>query len=282
MPDLRYMQDLRNDYVYLVHWLVRTGSKVTSRDIATREQTGVTLVFPGGTTMLPIGTGRAVNLKLAAIESLQLQSGLARSDLVELVAPRYNDVFVDPINRDYGAYGPRLAERLSGCFQLLQRDPTTRRAIATIWEPRDLLHDGDRPCTLSLQFLLRNDLLELHVTMRSQDVWLGLTYDGFMFTQAQQTLARRLNVGVGQYVHHVGSMHVYEADVDRVLDKLKTTGKSRPQLPDGIFAPPGATATQVAGRLLSNEATAEEQACNPWYQRQIVAAYADAVDQART
>lgn len=274
MPDTRYMEDLRNDYVYLVNWLARTGRRVESRGLATREQTGVTLVFPPhARTLLPVGVGRGVNTRLAAVEALQLLAGEAHADLVVRAAPNFEDVLVDPSSRDYGAYGPRLADRLSGCYTLLRQDPSTRRAVATIWEPRDLLHDGDRPCTLSLQFLLRDDQLELHVTMRSQDVWLGLCYDGFMFAQAQHTLARRLGVDVGCYVHHVGSLHLYESNIDTAIAKLGTTGKPRPELPTGVVAPDGTTATLVARRFLANSASDAERELNPWYARQVDALY---------
>jgi thymidylate synthase len=275
MPEMRYMEDLRNDYVYLVNWLARTGQRITSRGLATREQTGVTLVFQAhARTMLPLGTGRGVSTKLAAVEALQLLAGEARSDLIKLAAPKFGDVLVDPSNPDFGAYGPRLAQRLSGAYTLLKKDPTTRRAVATIWEPRDLMHNGDRPCTLSLQFLLRNDLLELHVTMRSQDVWLGLCFDAFMFAQVQHTIARRLGVDVGCYVHHVGSLHLYETDVDAALNKMSTTTKPRPELPIGIITPRGTSATVVARRLLAHTPTARDRELNPWYCRQMDDLYA--------
>jgi thymidylate synthase len=286
MPDLRYMADLRNDYVFLVGWLARTGQRVESRGLATRELTGITLVFPGRTDavlarpMLPVDVGRRTNTKLAALEALQLVAGEARSDLLKLAAPQFDDVLVKPDDPDYGAYGPRLVKQLSQAYTLLKRDPSTRRAVATIWEPRDLVHDGDRPCTLTFQFLIRNDVLELHVNMRSQDVWLGLTYDAFMFTQIQETLAARLGVGVGSYVHHVGSFHIYERDVERALTDLQTSAKLPPELPHGVIAPPDTTSTMVARRFLNNAASRAEKKLNPWYAQQIERLYADALKKA--
>jgi thymidylate synthase len=272
------MEDLRNDYVFLVNWLAQTGNRVESRGLATREHTGVTLVFPGyAETMIPLGIGRGVNPRLAAVEALQLIAGEARSDLIKLAAPNFDEVLVKPTDPDYGAYGPRLARRLSHIYTLLKKEPETRRAVATIWEPRDLTHDGDRPCTLSMQFMIRDRALEMHVTMRSQDVWLGLAYDGFMFTQVQHTLAERLGVESGRYVHHVGSLHIYETDVERALGRLGTTSKEHSPLPRGVIAPDDTTATMVARRFLTNSASREEQRLNPWYQRQLSALYADAL-----
>ena len=52
--------------------------------------------------------------------------------------------------------------------------------------------------------------------MRSNDVWWGLPYDVFQFTQLQLTLARLLDVAPGEYTHMVGSLHAYERDADGI------------------------------------------------------------------
>lgn len=273
MPNIRYMTNLQNDYVDLVCWLRDAGEPVGPRDLATREQTGVTLVFPAyRRQLLPLGVGRKVNPRLAAVEALQLIGGVARSDLLRLESPTFTDVLVAPDNPDYGAYGPRLADRLASVVNVLREDPASRRAVATIWEPRDLTHDGDRPCTLTLQFMIRNDGLELHVNMRSQDVWLGLTYDAFMFSQVQETLARELDVQIGTYVHHVGSLHLYESDVY----KTKSLTYQRDQielastLPYGVTADFGCDVTETARRLLDGV----DSEVNRWYADKIGEIYA--------
>jgi thymidylate synthase len=269
-----HMMDLRNDYVHLLNWLVREGNRVTSRDLATREVTGVTLEFVNGTTaMLPIGVRRGVNLRLAAVEALQLISGLHKDELIERAAPGFIDVLVDPNNPSYGAYGPRVAPQLMDVLGLLRADSTTRRAVVTIWEARDLTHYGDRPCTLTLQFLVRDERLELHVTMRSQDAWLGLTYDAFMFTQIQHTMAHQLGLVAGKYVHHVGSMHVYETDLPRVSE-LRTTVEPAPRLPYGVISTYGGVAPFfIAAQLLENITSGNDEddftTANAWYVEQI-------------
>lgn len=274
MPNMRYMTNMQNDYVDLVWWLRDTGEPIESRGLRTREQTGVTLVFPSyRRQLLPIGVGRRVNSRLAAIESLQLLGGVARSDLIRLAAPGFEGVLVAPDNPDYGAYGPRLADRLRDVVRLLTDDPASRRAVATIWEPRDLMHEGDRPCTLSLQFLIRRDKLELHVTMRSQDVWLGLTFDAFVFSQIQETLARLLEVDVGTYVHHVASMHLYDSDVYKTgtLHYNSEAGELVAQLPRGVIANRllSETVAETAQRMMDKVFVEEDLRINPWYVEQM-------------
>lgn len=270
------LPDLRSGYVKLVTWLLETGDRVESRAGLTVERTGVTLLFEDPTTvMLPVGVGRKINPRLAAVETLQLISGTSDGgELIRRAAPTYDDVLLDPQNVDYAAYGLRLRYQLEGIYQELKANPLSRRAVLAIWREEDLYHDGDRPCTLSLQFLIRNDALELHVTMRSQDAWLGTPYDAFMFTQLQRSYAAALDVSVGKYVHHVGSLHLYERNVNAasglaVSAPTDATNVLR-DYPAGIlttgdddFFP------EVAAYMLEGNASDDELTLNAWYARQL-------------
>lgn len=267
------LPDLRNGYVKLVTWLLDGGDLVAGRDGLTVERTGVTLTFPDPTrVLLPLGVNRKVNVRLAAVEALQLLSGTFDSVLVQRAAPSYVGVLADPTDPSYGTYGPRLRYQLEQVYVELRDRPTSRRAVLSIWREEDLYHDGDRPCTLTLQFLLREHGLELHVSMRSQDVWLGVPYDVFMFSQLQLSLARQLNVPVGRYVHHVGSLHVYERDRD-AAGMLVACPVDRPRPTD---YPPGIVSvrsdfrfTETSLALVEGEFDEDEARANPWYVRQL-------------
>lgn len=286
------LDNLRGDYVQLVKHVAHGGKPVTTRGLETRELTAITLVFPNVLNpLLPVGVGRGVNVKLAAIEALQLISGIQRHDLIQRVTPNFDAVLVDQQDPNYGAYGPRIIEQVGDCLDILHRDPTTRRAVIAVWNEHDLTHVGDRPCTVFLQFLVRDGgfgpALELHTHMRSQDVWLGVPYDIFMFSQLQHTAAYILGLPVGQLVHHATSLHIYETDLSKV-DKLHepydepsddpkaTSAAPGIELPlgvqgrTGICQPLGDPVLQlypldVAGYLLEGSANELEAEENPWY-----------------
>lgn len=99
----------------------------------------------------------------------------------------------------------------------LKKDPDSRRAVIHIRSPQDsILATLDVPCTLSLQFFLRNDKVHMVTSMRSSDVILGLAYDVPAFTIFQELLALQLSselgrpIGLGTYTHLSASLHVYE------------------------------------------------------------------------
>lgn len=267
------LDDLRNGYVYITSWLLDTGRRVESRDGGVIELTGVTLLFNDPTTvMLPVGVNRKVNTKLAAVEALQLISGTFDADLIRRTAPGYAEVLVDPDDPNYGAYGPRLRHQLDEVYRELRARPTSRRAVLSIWREDDLYHDGDRPCTLTLQFLVRDGRLELIVNMRSQDVWLGVPYDVFMFSQLQLSLARQLAVDVGRYTHHVGSLHLYDRDRE-AAGTLVSCSNDRPRpinYPAGVVpVHSNDTFVDVATSLVEGNFNHEEAVANMWYTHQL-------------
>lgn len=266
------LTDLRNGYVKLVTWLMETGGRIESRGGTTIEHTGVTIQFDDPTEcMLPVGVNRGINVRLAAIEALQLLSGNGDVELLRAASPQYSDVLINPDNLTYGSYGIRTRYQVEHVWRELDQHPESRRAILSIWREQDLTHDGDRPCTLAIQFLLRNDALEAHVSMRSNDAWLGTPYDVFMFTQLQLSLANQLGVGVGKYVHHIGSLHIYERNFE-AASQLRTVESLAPivDYPAGIAVPRssrdgGDLFTDVANYVIEGNANEEEVAANAWY-----------------
>ena len=100
--------------------------------------------------------------------------------------------------------------------RILQADPDSRQAIINIHVPSDR-HEGNKdvPCTLSLQFFIRENALHMIVNMRSNDIIRGFCNDVFQFSMLQEILLLELRkfyptLELGQYFHNTGSMHLYE------------------------------------------------------------------------
>lgn len=123
-----------------------------------------------------------------------------------------------------GFYGIESLGRTQwqNAVETLLRDHDSRRAVLIVNLPRDEYDANsprgskDVPCTLALQFLIRDGSLDLHVTMRSNDVVWGLPYDVFSFTLLQECMLLDLNeklekkLNLGFYHHTAASMHLYE------------------------------------------------------------------------
>lgn len=106
------------------------------------------------------------------------------------------------------------------CKELLQKDPTTRQAVINI-KPVQMYETKDTVCTFYLHFILRDNELDLHVGMRSNDLIRGTTYDVFMFTFLQELMASELQVDIGSYYHHANNFHIYHSDFPKVKEILQ-------------------------------------------------------------
>lgn len=125
-----------------------------------------------------------------------------------------------------------ISDQLSAAIMTLREKPESRQVIVSLWDSGDSLHAyfGDKrdlPCTLTWQFLSRSGKLHMIVTMRSNDVFLGLPYDVYCFTSMQQLVANACGLQIGTYHHRVGSLHVYEKDISKV-DNIDHTAFSEP------------------------------------------------------
>lgn len=210
------VNDLREGYRQIVSDVIEFGRPVAPRGQLTHEVLGATIILRDPRDSLPYGIGRKFSAAIAAAEALQLIGGVSHPELMASIG-RFRE-FQDG-GTFHGAYGPRVRHQLHSVARRLQRDPDTRQAVVTIWDPAYDAHtDGlrDYPCTLSLHFMVRDDALDLHVTMRSNDVWWGLAHDVFQFTQLQQTMAAALGFELGQYYHHANSLHFYERDREQL------------------------------------------------------------------
>jgi thymidylate synthase len=200
------------------------------RGMKIKEKLGVQFRIRNVRDRLPHIEARNFSLSYFVAETLWYMSGSNSTEWISRYAPFWKDISDDgkTANSAYGArifkLHPRIAD--GGLNQWdyvkseLKRDPDSRRAVIHIRTPDDSLHAvKDVPCTLALQFFIRESKLHLHVNMRSSDIILGIAYDVPAFTTMQEILANELNVELGEYVHTSNSLHCYERDFE-MLDKI--------------------------------------------------------------
>lgn len=161
---------------------------------------------------------RKMGFRFMAAEAHWILSGDNR---VETIAPYSKEIsrFSDDGYRFQGAYGPKVTEQLNYVVETLINDPDSRQAVLTIWRenPRG---SKDIPCTISLQFFIRNGEIHTIANMRSSDLWLGWVYDVFNFTMITAWVALRYRergmglCGLGYLYLNAGSQHIYERNFE--------------------------------------------------------------------
>lgn len=148
---------------------------------------------------------------------------LAGSDSVDFIQHyirNYAVMIGDEIKAN-GAYGPRIFGKDSigkpdknsewdRVMRTLREREGSRNALIQIYDNSDAKpKNGDKPCTCTIQFAVRNQQLLMHTHMRSNDAFFGLPHDIFTFTMMQEIAARELGYGLGRYTHSVASLHLY-------------------------------------------------------------------------
>jgi thymidylate synthase len=264
------VDDLINGYRDVVNTVLSHGEEAMPRGLLTYEVLGATIVVDDPTMCLPLNVGRGVSRAVAAMETLQLIGGFSDPSLLAKVSPAFEKIKDGGIH--HGAYGPRAGSQFPRVVSRLKQDPYSRRAMVNIWNPQlDLYRDDlhDYPCTVSLEYTVRNGHLIAQTHMRSNDVWLGLAYDAFVFTQVQLTLCDILGYPPGPYIHHASSLHIYETDVTKA--KMMNVTTNYPDLPDGV---PGKTWHEA--RELAHDAV-YDGAYLSWYSNALEGYLDDAV-----
>lgn len=220
MATVIHANDGRTAYVDVLNKIRLFGYTRPSRNGDTRELGHTVIVLDEPHMALPLGVGRNVNQKIAALEAIQLIGAFSDPDWLVERAPQLSP-YREPSGVFWGAYGRRIAGQIESVVDKLRADPNTRQAVATLWNPVDdnTPDKLDYPCTVALGCNLRGTLtgrqiLDFNVTMRSNDAWLGLPYDMFQFTQLMWTICRVLDVTPGRYTHTAWSMHLYHKNLE--------------------------------------------------------------------
>lgn len=144
----------------------------------------------------------------------------------------------------YGGYGSRLFHhrkefnQVGNILQLLKEKNSSRRAVIQLFDAEDIAQDHKEiPCTSTLQFLIRDNKLNMVTNMRSNDAYIGLPHDIFAFTMLQEIIARSLSVELGDYYHAVGSLHLYQGSKQKAMEYLdegfQSTSKYMNPMPIG-------------------------------------------------
>lgn len=221
------------------------------RDKKIREVLGVSFGIENPRNRLLYIPEREFSITYAIAELVWYASGENSTEWISNYSGFWKDISDDGVTAN-SAYGARIFaphQRIAqGRFTQweyvkneLKRDPDSRRAVIHIRTPDDSIDAKlDVPCTLSLQFFIRDGKLHLIAHMRSTDLIFGLSYDVPAFTFFQEMLANELGIPLGTYMHVSNSLHVYEKHFEMCENILEGASKITdvPEEMPRIIGPP--------------------------------------------
>jgi len=201
------------------------------RDLKIREIINVSLVLKDPRKRIVTYPQRSLSLKYLAGELAFYFSGSNKLKFIGHYS-KFWEKISDNNKTVNSSYGKKLCydknrhdlTQFEYAYAQLVKDKDTRKAVMIIYDKHSAdLRTKDTPCTMYLQFFIRNNKLFLITNMRSNDVWFGLCYDLPFFTIMQENMLVLLknnkeykDLQLGSYIHNDGSLHLYEKDFVKV------------------------------------------------------------------
>ena len=211
------MNDL---YIDLVSQVLTHGEKIKG----THELRNVNFTLTNVDNCL--ATCRNISLPYLIAEHSWYFSASRDTKLIGKFASLWNRITDDGFTSN-SAYGFILHKKfgfdqIENVIKILNADPDSRRAVVNINTPSaDAIWTKDEPCTIALQFLIRNGKLECTAMMRSSDLWYGIPYDVAYFTTLQKFVAHHLGLETGLYHHFSVSLHIYDDAIEKIKLNFK-------------------------------------------------------------
>lgn len=210
------------------------GKIVVSRGLETKELTGYNYSLPPRVRFMCFDD-RKLKMDYVKQEFMWYLLGEPTDQSICKAASMWKGLVNDDgsINSNYGYYifNPRGGFDGKSNFDrvatTLQSDPYSRRATMMILNTDHLNSiTKDYPCTVYINFLIRDSKLNMFVRMRSQDAIYGMGNDAPFFSFVHELMFWKLKNGIGfedlqlgTYHHSADSFHVYHRHYE-MLDKI--------------------------------------------------------------
>lgn len=228
-----YISLVRNVYENPAFEAAPRGQKV-------KEILGASFTILNPRDRIPYVAGRKFSISYMVAELVWYFSGNNETAWISKYSNFWSNISDDGVtaNSAYGArlfkHHPKIAQGRFNQWEYvideLTRDPDSRRAVMHLRVPDDSIDAKlDVPCTLALQFFIRDGKLHQVVNMRSSDVIFGIAYDIPAFTMFQELLANELGVELGTYTHTSNSLHIYERHFEMAESILQTSNVNKSQ-----------------------------------------------------
>lgn len=234
-----YSDNFNDIFCEIYEYINKYGDVTNPRELKCTEIICPQIVLSNPLNCLITIKERKLNYAYSIIEKFMYLSGVSYPSIIL----EYNSNMINFINeetRDFdGAYGLRINDekvnQFVWCYEKLVRDKDTRQAVITIHNASDCKDSKDITCTLSLQFLIRNNKLNLVCNMRSNDLLWGTCLDFPAFCFLQEVMCSWLkeyypNLELGHYIHQPASLHYYnnfEDKIKKIVEKRNEVNKRK-------------------------------------------------------
>lgn len=130
-------------------------------------------------------------------------------------------------------YGYGKFDQVDNLIYLLKNKPMDRRMITTMWCPEDLHEMNLPPCVYETLWDVKDGKLNCLVIQRSGDLLAAAAsggWDTMQYAILTHMLAQVCGYEVGELVHIVNNLHIYDRHVDAVKEVMNNPEYPAPKL----------------------------------------------------
>jgi len=209
--------DANNLFIQIANKMLSSGHRNSPRGLETIELSDLWLKLNDPAQAIVTLPERNINMDYLKGELKWYESGSLYVKDIEKHSSFWKKIANNDgtINSNYGYLAKKEQfndkSQLEWCIDKLLEDSNTRQAVINYNQPRHKYNDNrDFVCTISQQFIKRDNKLDSITLMRSNDLIYGLTYDLPWFTRLQEEVSNKTKIPLGYYNHYTASMHVYK------------------------------------------------------------------------
>ena len=212
------MNKFEKQYSDIINNVCKKGSRVVGRNGKTRQITGVqirTNLKDG----FPLVTGKQIFPKSIAIELEWMLKGLTNVNYLNSRGVKIWDEWADENGELGPVYGHQILS-FNGVNQIdllineFKKNKFSRRLLISMWNVNDLHKMKLPPCHYSFQFVADVDnFIDIVVTMRSLDLFIGLPYDIAMYSLMLSSFAKEFNLIPREVIINAANAHIYEEHI---------------------------------------------------------------------
>ncbi|MFM8711191.1 MAG: thymidylate synthase, partial [Sphingomonadales bacterium] len=114
----------------------------------------------------------------------------------------------------------KVVDQIKDLIAQIKNNPDSRRLIVSAWNVADLPQMALMPCHALFQFYVANGKLSCQLYQRSADVFLGVPFNIASYALLTHMIAQVCGLGVGDFVHTFGDVHIYNNHREQVLLQL--------------------------------------------------------------
>ena len=111
-------------------------------------------------------------------------------------------------------------DQISLLLESLRTQPDSRRHIVCAWNPGQLSQMALPPCHALFQFYVNDGTLSCQLYQRSADLFLGVPFNIASYSLLTLMVAQVLGYRVGEFVHCLGDVHIYQNHLEQVDTQL--------------------------------------------------------------